>query len=177
MHVDEDEDFEIINGKRVLRDQHRIRVRLADAKRSRDRSIPLTDGRGAPHMVGHRPGFVIDASRAARDAKAKAYEAYEHDLANRWRTRDDDPNGAGSSGPIGQREGDLCTLNGFPGVLRPGPDGKLVCVVSRQNFAGSNGPDEDEPDAASDSIKDAKQRLAELYRQRDLADANAWRRS
>jgi hypothetical protein len=161
----------------LLKDGHvaRVRMTMRDGKPTRELERPrVTDSFG--RRPGNRPGFIVDANRAARDAKARAYAAYELELGNRWRTRDDDPpTGAGSHGPIGQREGDLCTINGFAGVLRPGPDGKLVCVVTnnKQSFNGSNGDD----NPASDSIGDAKQRLAELYAARDAEDANAWRRS
>jgi hypothetical protein len=177
--IDDDEAWEIVNGKRVLRDQHRIRVRLADAQRSRERAA-LTDGRGAPHMIGHRPGYLISRDARQQDAKAQAYAAYERDLANRWRDQDEDddpPDGApdGAYPYTASAEGTACTINGFPGTLQRRGDW-LVCVANKQSFNGANGPDED-PDTASDSVKDAKRRLAELYRQRDAEDANAWRRS
>jgi hypothetical protein len=37
------------------------------------------------------------------------------------------------AGPIGQREGDLCTRNGWSGTLKLGADGELFCDIGRKD--------------------------------------------
>jgi hypothetical protein len=55
-----------------------------------------------------------------------------HDLTNAWRGN---ITGAGEREFVGQREGDLCTLNGSRGRLRKDDNGKLVCVIERSEDA------------------------------------------
>jgi hypothetical protein len=182
MYRDEDDPFD---ERGLLKDGHvaRVRMTLRDGKPMREFARPrITDAFGRP--PGNRPGFLV--SDHGREAKQQAYLDYENWVGSRWRDQDD-PNGAGSSGPIGQREGDACTINGFAGRLRRDEDGKLVCVANKQSFNGSNG-DEDEPEpddpvlAQSDrrSISDIQkahaQNMARLIAARDAADANAWRK-
>jgi hypothetical protein len=189
MFVDEDEDFEIINGKRVLRDQHRIRVRLADAQHSRARAS-LTDGRGAPHMVGHRPGFIISRDARQQDAREQAYLDYQNWVGNRWRDQDEDddpPNGppAGAYPYTASAEGGACTINGFSGTLRRKGDW-LVCIPNRQGFNGAANGDEDpdlDPEMAqsdrrsvADIQKAHAQNMARLIAERDAETQNAWRK-
>jgi hypothetical protein len=191
---DDDEAWEIVNGRRVLRDMHRVRVRLADAQRSRERPR-VTDSLGRP--PGNRPGFLV--SDHGRQAKAQAYADYENWTANRWRDQDD-PNGAGSGGPRGFgnpppgayplsafAEGTSCTVDGSPGTLRRKGDW-LVCIPNRQGFNGAaNGDDEPDPDldpemAQSDrrSVADIQkahaQNMARLIAERDAETQNAWRK-
>ena len=194
-----DDDFEIVRGidgkpVRVLRDGGRIRVSmqmrdaaLRDQRRGRkvkydprgrlagteeweeeeaDDSMTIHDGRGNP--CGHRPGFLIATDAAARSAKLKAYRDYQRDLESAYKNP---PTGAGSKGPRGQREGDLCTINGAPGHLQM-RGGQLVCVPDRRS---------DQPDPASDH-RSVEQRLADKarimtdeYRRYDETVSNLWR--
>ena len=67
-----------------------------------DRGAPrFHDGRGNP--AGHRPGYVVDATRRddeARVAREEAQQQYRDELENAWRTP---PTGANERGQIGQR--------------------------------------------------------------------------
>jgi hypothetical protein len=141
----------------LLKDGRTARTRMM-ARDSRDRPRAV-DGFGRP--PGNRPGFILDASPAAHDAKARAYRAYENWATNRWRDQDDDPV---TGGPRGQQEGDLCTTNGYAGVLRRDEDGKLVCVPNKKSFNGG------EPASDGANVKEA------AYRAYDAELANAWRR-
>ena len=53
------------------------------------------------------------------------YDKYDADLAEQWKAKP--PTGAGSRGPRGQQEGDLCTVDGSPGRLKEIDE--RVCVA------------------------------------------------
>jgi hypothetical protein len=163
LRTDNDDAWEIINGKKVLRDGHKVTVplRLRDAMRDRPR---IRDGRG--NAPGHKPGFLISDANA--DAKRRAYADYERDLANAYK---DQPS-AGAYPLTAAAEGSACTIDGWPGTLQRRGDW-LVCVPNKQSFNGGNGGDD--PDAASDSIKDHRQRMAQLYSAYDADLQNKWR--
>ena len=146
---DDDDAFEIIDGKKVLKDGGRLTVKTT----MRDSQERITDAAGKDGHGLHRPGFRLLADDVGPVAKAIARDEYEEEITNAWRNP---PTGAGSSGPRGQRSGDTCTINGYPGHLEEDDDGKFVCVPDRQR-------------------KDAATSLDELYRRRDFEDANAWR--
>jgi hypothetical protein len=193
MFVDEDEDFEIINGKPVLRDQHRIRVRLADAQRSRDRAS-LTDGRGAPHMVGHRPGFIMSRDARQQDAREEAYRAYERDLslaylARAYKDQGDDPvTGFGSSGPRGSASGEPagaypyrpelvgtpCTQDDFAGTLQRRGD-FLVCVVNKDDDKSDPELAQSDRRTVANIQKAHAQKMEALYQSLDQELASRWR--
>jgi hypothetical protein len=164
----DDDDFETIIGRdgkpvRVLRDKGRMRVSFFDSVRSRERwHSQIHDGRGGPlNTAGHRPGFLISDSN--RRAIEQAYRDYDQTISRAY-LQDDPPAGAY---PFAEHlVGTSCTINGAPGTLRRKGDW-LVCVPNKQSFSGG------EP--ASDSVKDHRQRMAELYAARDAEDANAWR--
>jgi hypothetical protein len=67
-----------------------------------------------------RDGFSVRVPMTMRDAM-------------RMRDADVGATGAGEHGPIGQRPGDQCTRNGFPGTLRRGADGELFCDIGRKD--------------------------------------------
>jgi hypothetical protein len=134
----------------------RVRMSMKDAMKMRDR--PTFDA------AKHRPGFRLGDGKL-NDARRAAYIEYENWITNRWHDTDQDnpPTGAGSHWPKTQSstgeapagaypytpaaEGKSCTINGFPGHLRRKGDW-LVCVPDRQDFNGSNGDDEDDPERA-----------------------------
>jgi hypothetical protein len=131
---DDSDDFEtvMVNGvpTKVLKDGRRVRFRMTD---SRPATLDLHDGRGG--LVGHRPGFVVATDAALlNDAKAKAYDEVEAAMTSAWQNP---LTGAGSHDLVGQREGDVCTINGWPGHMRCGQDGNLTCVPDHnQDAAG-----------------------------------------
>lgn len=126
----DDDDFEtvIIDGQsvKVLKDGHSFRVPMTMAD-ARSPSPHLHDGRGGP--VGHRPGFAFTIDSAISDAKRRLYDEYDAEISQAYTSP---PTGFGSREFIGQREGDLCTINGAQGRLRRGPDGQLVCVPDQR---------------------------------------------
>ena len=92
----------------------------------------MTDASGGTLGL-HRPGWrgedggnVGDqlVRNGHRRDLAELYTRHNDELANEWRSGNP-PTGFGSKEFIGQREGDLCTIDGWPGHLRPGQDGEL----------------------------------------------------
>ena len=119
---------------------------LTDVQRAiGSRHSPVVDAYCQP--AGHRPGFAFTTDTAARDAKEAAYRDYHRDLENAW-------TGAGSHGPRGQAEVDLCTIDGRQGRLHRGDDGDFVCVADAQ---------------------DAQQTMDQLYREHDAVLSQMWR--
>ena len=94
----DDSNFEIINGKKVLRDSGRMRVplRMRDSLRRRTQVV---DAYGSTRF--HRPGYrfadVTDADIA--DERRRAYQEYENDLVNAYKNPAGD---VGSRNLIGQ---------------------------------------------------------------------------
>lgn len=149
----DDDDYEIIDGQKVLKDGRTLRVRMTDSQRVR-----ITDGRGDSRLATlSRPGFrVADGGTEkqywARDAQVvarqAAYDAYVQDLCNAYRTISDADEEWGE-------EGAECTVReggsdeGSPGHLKL-IRGRLTCV-----------PDEPVQDAARDraaTLRDAAYR-------------------
>ncbi len=87
--------FEWINGKKVLKDGARARVPLTmqDAMTPLQREIAteraqLTDSMGnRDEFTFSRPGYRIIADAAARDALAAARQEYLDYITNAWRTK------------------------------------------------------------------------------------------
>ena len=147
----------------LLKDGRKIRVplQLRDAASSFDNQRTLL-----VDAASHRPGFrtiVEDGSGSPHDAAAhchrvlqdevtKAREEYTHYVQNAWRGEDADDN------PVAARErrganysnakaGQSCSIDGAPGRLVRGEDGKLYCRAIR----------------AGDSVTDSRARMYELY--------------
>jgi hypothetical protein len=87
----------------------------------------VTDASGDSELGLFRPGFRLLADADdLNDRRRAAYDKFTSDLENAW--RGNPPTGFGSHEPRGAQDGDICTINGAPGDLRCGSDGKLVCV-------------------------------------------------
>ncbi len=65
-----------------------------------------------------------NARQAVFAARRALYDEYDLRKSQEYLT----PTGSGEKSMIGSREGDACMLNGFPGTLRKGSDGKLRCI-------------------------------------------------
>ena len=131
----------------VLQNGYSVRVptifrdaasRFTDARSYWDRNkdaLLVTDARGIGGTEGNRPGFrVLDAPinrQAVHDARAR----YLSDLQSAYKNPS---TGFGEQGAIGQRAGDLCTLNGQAGRLRM-VNGMLQCVPDRADAAPDEG--------------------------------------
>ena len=139
--IDEnDDEFVTIIGHdgkptRVIRDGGHVRVRMSMMDHAlppsvraamRDSTTPLHDGRG--NKPGHKPGFVMSDAAQQNELKQQAYDLYDAAATSAW--IGNPPTGAGErGGQRGQREGDLCTINGAPGYLRYDDDAdEMVCV-------------------------------------------------
>ena len=81
----DDDAYEIINGKKVLKDGARVHVTLIDAERAR-RRVRLTDaaGRSDPFAFS-KPGYRLTADAGAYDERQAAYDAYLQELTTAWR--------------------------------------------------------------------------------------------
>jgi hypothetical protein len=115
--INDDADFEIIAGRKCLRDGKRYRsggLTMMDSSTTMDGYQRMLDGRPARITGGsgdplgcHKPGWrVFDFDdAAANDAKAEARRRYEQELCDAWR---------GDAGNEGMVEGAACicaTLN------------------------------------------------------------------
>jgi hypothetical protein len=153
-YLDDDDDD-------ILRDGETLRVRMTMMDSALSDRLRVTDAAGS--AVGlNRPGFRLlrggnAGDQLARDRlaemRSEAYRLADEANVNAWKNP---PIGVGSRGPIGQREGDLCMINGFPGHLRPDANGRLTCVA----------------DGHRDAMQDERQAAYEEY-QRTLE--NSWR--
>jgi hypothetical protein len=136
---------------------------------------------GSRHFSSNDASDVLARDRHRRDL-AQAYRDYDLAAENSWRNP---PTGAGSSGPIGQREGDQCTKNGFAGVLRRGPDG-FYCDIGNNEFDPDDLEDTEESAEAavnntSTHIKSTQQRMRgdakrAAYDAYDAQLRDAWKR-
>jgi hypothetical protein len=82
-HTEDDEHFDVVDGKKVLKDGHRIRVSLMDAETAPACWHGVHDGHGRYHLVGHRPGFLV-ADATTRDNR-RAYADYERELTEAYK--------------------------------------------------------------------------------------------
>jgi hypothetical protein len=167
LNIDDDDNFETIIGidgkpTQVLKDGARLRVPLSmrDSALAQDR-LPLHDGRGNP--CGHRPGYLVADDSAARDARLRAYQDYESDLTNAWRSPTPDAEGYDPDDI-----GEPCTCKGEDFPLDFGSPGtikrvgsRIICVPNKRRTA---------PDPASD-----RRSVADAYREYDNELRNAWR--
>jgi hypothetical protein len=161
-----------------------VPVSLRDAA-SKTQVVDALGGAARLHQPGPRY-LTADAARARRD-KAVAYAAYDAEAANAWRSP---PTGAGANpnGPIGQREGDLCTINGAPGHLQM-VNGALQCVPDNSDdeeledfgaegsaFAAKTSERRRMSSARSDqAARDHAVRMRDTYAAYDAEIAQAWK--
>jgi hypothetical protein len=135
----------------LLRDgaTYRVPLMMADSMADSDaESVParsqFTDAEHAA-LNSCKPGYryATDsaAARAARQKVRDSYKSYIDDLTNAW--RGNPPTGGGSGDLLGQREGDLCTINSTAGRLRK-IDGEFVCVADNPLQDARRDPDGDE---------------------------------
>ena len=174
--LDDDENFEVIDGTEVLKDGRSIRVPLFQMDAAVDdlqRSVMLdTIERERARRFGLRdaadlrkPGFRYNTSDAARDARQEARERYLDELENAWRAP---PVGAGERG---QCEGDTCAINGRRGVLIDLGGGKLRCIADED---GGRDYLRESADAAAIQ-RDHAQTMAEVYAAHDAWLQDAWK--
>jgi hypothetical protein len=146
------DDFEMIAGKKCLKDQRTYRAGLTmmDAAPK----THLHDGHGNP--VGHRPGFAIATNPTNVAQRQAAYDAYSRDLETAWRG---DAVGEG-------KEGDSCTVKGAAYAAYIGSPGHIkngVCVPDQLAAdARPKADPEDDPDDEGDDddneVRDTRRR-------------------
>jgi hypothetical protein len=156
----------------LMDDEHDPRL-LADGEAMRvpmsmmDSAKPprLADGKQVP---SHRPGFRL-AGSLATDAKMaerkKSYDSYDEEISRAYLgdAAVESPSTGFGSAPStelrGRREGDQCTIDGWPGHLRD-VNGKLSCVPDNKG---------------SQDAKSLKAIRDEAYDSYDEFVSNAWR--
>jgi hypothetical protein len=172
MRDHDDDAFELIDGKRVLRDGKSMRVSLFDASVSRQQrdvargaaDVRLHDGNGRP--VGRRPGFVIndDVLAGTREARDAAYREADESARSAFKNL----TGFGSTGFVGGQEGSVCTVRGLefpddqgsPGHMRMHA-GQLCCV----------------PDGHREDALPTNHSRAAAYAAYDAEISDRWRRN
>jgi hypothetical protein len=123
-HHTDDDDTDL---RKILKDGERMHVplRMMDGLQRDIAQYFVSAGDGTDSaLASYRPGYrIIDA--AQRDLNA--YTAYDADVQTAWQKPP-------SSGFVGQREGDLCTIDGAPGHLKK-INGEHRCVPDRERDA------------------------------------------
>ena len=168
-----DDNFELIDGKRVLKDRARLRV-------------PMTARDGVnPHLSDVQRAVAADA--AARDAREQAYRQYDVDIQKAWRNGDADPwsnnnppTGAGSHGPLGARPGQPCTKNGWKGTLKRAADGSLYCDIGAHDAQpqfndGSNDATSGNRPGWRVPVVNDRRAVRDAYQKYDVRMANMYR--
>jgi hypothetical protein len=154
---DDDDDDSPLDRNGLLKDGHSVRVPLS----MRDSSsvqravagLRVVDGQGGTRGLS-RPGFRIAVRTSdAMSSLDAAYRDYEQGLTTAYKTPpgfggDPTITGIGERGSIGQREGDLCTRNGYAGVLRKGDDGQWYCDIIKSAGRRDGAPMRVCPDCA-----------------------------
>jgi hypothetical protein len=98
----------------------------------RDRLLVVDSRAPDDPFAMSRPGFRTLDCDFAGSAKRDAYADYERRICDAWKN-EPTPTGVGERGVIGQREGDLCTINGRSGHLRM-MNGELRCVADQSDM-------------------------------------------
>jgi hypothetical protein len=153
----DDDDFELINGRKVLKDGRTLhvpmtRMSMMDGLDEVQRAVArdaekhrVTDANGSTLGL-HRPGFRV-SDVFATDERRRIYDGYDAELRDAYKMTKEF---------VGQREGDLCTINGFPGHLHRDANGRLTCV----------------PDVRRDGMQDERQAA---YAEYTRTLENSWR--
>jgi len=129
-----------------------------------------SDGPLALQKPGYRTITAIDdltVVEARAEAKAQ-YQLYDAEIQDAWRNGNP-PTGFGSRNFSGQKEGDLCTINGRPGRLRYDDEtGELTCMADHPGG-------ERDARTLDQLIQDHRLRMVEEYDAYDRALSEAWR--
>jgi len=81
----DDDAYEIIDGKKVLKDGARVHVTLMDAERAR-RRVCLSDAAGrSDDLAFSRPGYRLTTDANAYDERQRCYDEYIAEKQNEWR--------------------------------------------------------------------------------------------
>jgi hypothetical protein len=80
----DDDQFEWINGKQVLKDGARARVSLMDSNSlQRGVALNLHDGRGG--APGRRNGYAFSRDATMREEITRAYSSYDDAITGAWK--------------------------------------------------------------------------------------------
>lgn len=179
------DDYELINGKWVLKDGHRARFSFMDGddlqravgqhfagRTTANDGQRIVDGYGDGGLALHHSGYRIFASGQNDQS---FYDAAEEELVNAWRsppeTHTSSVTGAGERSFAGKRVGDRCTVRsrndlgteGDRGTVQRDESGMLVCVSDTYRS-------EDALDTRDHATK-----MQALYDARDREMSEAWR--
>jgi hypothetical protein len=159
--VDDDDAFEVLaDGCMVLKPGRSFRTPM----RAMD-SIPRTKiGDGRANLAANRPGWRVSSRDAQRGRDWSCYDSYDKEISQAYLT----PTGEGSGEFIGQRVGDLCTVDGYTGRLVKNDDGELVC---RPDHASGR-----DHRTLAEKVRDRGLRMQEEIAAYDRWVSNQWRR-
>jgi hypothetical protein len=151
------------------------RAVAADAANRR----PVYDAFGCP--AGHRPGAVLTNDRAARDAKARAYEQYDEDIGRAWqqtnlRGKSEAATGAGEHGQ-GGGDGQGCPdCNGHDATCST-CNGSIIRDDAALEAAFQQTQPHHEGDRRLDAMmRDHQTNMAAVYAAYDCVLTESWRR-
>jgi hypothetical protein len=171
----DDDDYEIVNGKKIVKDGRHVRVPMHMMDGIQHGVAAhfgrVTDAAGGSEGLG-RPGFRLNAAHDAA-ARRRLYDQYDEDIGQQWKN----PPQMHFAG-----EGDVCTVRGpeypddegSPGHLRR-IKGKLVCVPDDNNNKTDALRARTPARAYAKPAEDHKLTMDELYRSLDRDLENAWR--
>jgi hypothetical protein len=159
--VDDDADFEIIDGRKVLKDMRGLRVmHMMDGvqRQVADNNERLTADRQPTFDArAHQPGWRLpDSADDARQQQARrqqAHDSYQSYVENAWR-RD-----AATGEQIGHQENDTCVINGNRGRMHL-IKGVWTCVPDKRADAADG--------------QSHHQRMQELYDSYDSEISQRW---
>ena len=172
----DDDNFEWINGKRVLKDHGRLRVpmflrdgrinpNLTDVQRAVATHRPLID------CSGHRPGFALVNDAATREARSRMYALKDAEYENAWRG----PNATCSfcQGTGEADDGGECETCRGEGVLNETQDAYRNAATHHESLLRHRGDNR----SVSQMVRDHQANMATVYAAYDRDLTESWRRS
>jgi hypothetical protein len=171
----DDDIFEIINGKKIVKDGKKIRVATTfmDAAIRKDVAHfgRVTDATGSDTGL-HQPGFRLNSRVSAAD-RNKIYQQYDQQKQNEWRGHRVDKGHADED-----EDERLCPKCGGSGLAENGVDDCPIC-----SGTGAVPADYDEEELATadrrtvdQMVRDHRQRMSSEYARYDQSLRESWRR-
>jgi hypothetical protein len=176
----DDPRFEWRDGKFVLKDGERFRVKMTDSAK------PMSDGL---FLAEHRNGWRLSAKAMKDDnvaARRALYDSYDKEISQAYLT----PTGVGSTPSTelrGDQPGDVCTIDGWPGHLQK-RGGKLVCIADdktsqdarsvkkrKTQYRDPSGREAGTAEEAEEDLNDSRSIRDRAYQDYDKFITTQWR--
>jgi hypothetical protein len=174
-----DDNFEWINGKRILKDHGRLRVpmyfrdgrinpNLTDVQRAVATNRPLID------CSGHRPGFAFVNDAATREARARMYALKDVEYENAWRGL----NATCPSCSSGEADdGSECETCCGEGILNPSFEANAEEAYRNTATHHESLPRRIDHRSVDQMVRDHRAHMASIYAAYNYEMSEAWRRS